>query len=136
MATPKEQEKLEEEKENRMTLDFTKPELEYIKENANFTVEELTIFEMLTGKYGRETIVYIANKTNLSTATVSRRIKKIKKWCKKRTAFNMCIKISGVKNGLIEVQKIHQGKINMSQQCQKQGNVMAIFLCLKLVQYN
>ena len=71
-------EKLEEEKVNRMTLDFTKPELEYIKENANFTVEELTIFEMLTGKYGRETIVYIANKTNLSTATVSRRIKKIK----------------------------------------------------------
>ena len=70
--------KLEEEKENRMTLDFTKPELEYIKENANFTVEELTIFEMLTGKYGRETIVYIANKTNLSTATVNRRIKKIK----------------------------------------------------------
>ena len=71
-------EKLEEEKENRMVLDFTKPELDYIKANANFTIEELTIFEMLTGKYGRETIVYIANKTNLSTATVSRRIKKIK----------------------------------------------------------
>lgn len=80
MATPR---KLEEEKENRMTLDFTKPELEYIKENANFTVEELTIFEMLTGKYGRETIVYIANKTNLSTATVSRRINKIKRKIKK-----------------------------------------------------
>ena len=78
MATPKEQEKLEEEKENKVMLDFTKPELEYIKENANFTIEELTIFEMLTGKYGRETIVYIANKTNLSTVTVSRRIKKIK----------------------------------------------------------
>lgn len=75
MATPR---KLEEEKENKVMLDFTKPELEYIKENANFTIEELTIFEMLTGKYGRETIVYIANKTNLSTATVSRRIKKIK----------------------------------------------------------
>ena len=72
-----EKEKLEE-KENKVMLDFTKPELEYIKENANFTIEELTIFEMLTGKYGRETIVYIANKTNLSTATVSRRIKKIK----------------------------------------------------------
>ena len=71
-------EKLEEEKENKVMLDFTKPELEYIKENANITIEELTIFEMLTGKYGRETIVYIANKTNLSTATVSRRIKKIK----------------------------------------------------------
>ena len=78
MSTPKEQEKLEEEKESKVMLDFTKPELEYIKENANFTIEELTIFEMLTGKYGRETIVYIANKTNLSTATVSRRIKKIK----------------------------------------------------------
>lgn len=83
MATPKEQEKLEEEKENKVMLDFTKPELEYIKENANFTIEELTIFEMLTGKYGRETIVYIANKTNLSTATVSRRIKKIKSKIKK-----------------------------------------------------
>lgn len=54
MATPKEQEKLEEEEENKVMLDFTKPELEYIKENANFTIEELTIFEMLTGKYGRE----------------------------------------------------------------------------------
>lgn len=73
-----EKEKLEEEKENKVMLDFTKPELEYIKENANFTIEELTIFEMLTGKYGRETIVYIADKMNLSTATVSRRIKKIK----------------------------------------------------------
>ena len=44
--------KLEEER-NKITLDFTKPELEYIKENANVTVEELTIFEMLTGKYGK-----------------------------------------------------------------------------------
>ena len=83
MATPKEQEQLEEEKENKVMLDCTKPELEYIKENANFTIEELTIFEMLTGKYGRETIVYIANKMNLSTATVSRRIKKIKNKIKK-----------------------------------------------------
>lgn len=85
MATPKEQEheKSEEEKENKSILDFTKPELEYIKDNANFTVEELKIFEMLTSKYGRETIVYIANKTNLSTATVSRRIKKIKSKIKK-----------------------------------------------------
>ena len=83
MATPKEQEKLEEEEENKVMLDFTKPELEYIKENANFTIEELTIFEMLTGKYGRKKIVYIANKTNLSTATVSRRIKKIKSKIKK-----------------------------------------------------
>lgn len=78
MATPKRQEQLEKEERSRMTLDFTKFELEYIKENANFTVEELKIFEMLTGKHGRETIVYIADKMNLSTATVSRRIKKIK----------------------------------------------------------
>lgn len=91
MATPKKQEQLkkiqeksyEEEKEDKIIFDFTKQELEYIKENANFTIEELTIFEMLTGKYGRETIVYIANKTNLSTATVSRRIKKIKSKIKK-----------------------------------------------------
>lgn len=76
-------EELEEEKENKVILDFTKPELDYIKENANFTIEELTIFEMLTGKHGRETIVYIANKTNLSTATVSRRINKIKRKIKK-----------------------------------------------------
>ena len=76
-------EKLEEENVNKVMLDFTKPELEYIKENANFTIEELTIFEMLTGKYGRETIVYIANKTNLSTATISRRINKIKRKIKK-----------------------------------------------------
>ena len=82
MATPK-QEKLEEKKANKVMLDFTKPELEYIKENANFTIEELTIFEMLTGKHGRETIVYIADKMNLSTATVSRRIKKIKSKIKK-----------------------------------------------------
>lgn len=83
MSTPKESKQGQEKKENKMTLDFTKPELEYIKENANFTIEELTIFEMLTGKYGRETIIYIANKTNLSTATVSRRIKKIKNKIKK-----------------------------------------------------
>ena len=83
MATPTEQKQGQEKEENKMTLDFTKPELEYIKENANFNIEELTIFEMLTGKYGRETIVYIANKTNLSTATVSRRIKKIKNKIKK-----------------------------------------------------
>lgn len=88
MATPKTQEqkelkKLKESKENKITLEFTKPELEYIKENANFTIEELKIFEMLTGKYGRETIVYIASKTNLSTATISRRIRKIKSKIKK-----------------------------------------------------
>lgn len=85
MATPKKQELKgsKESKENNLILEFTKPELDYIKENANFTIEELNIFEMLTGKYGRETIVYIANKMNLSTATISRRIRKIKNKIKK-----------------------------------------------------
>lgn len=83
MATPEKQglRKLKESEgleENRLILDFTKPELDYIKENANFTVEELKIFEMLTSKYGRATIIYISDKLNISTATVSRRIKKIK----------------------------------------------------------
>lgn len=76
MATPKEKE--QEKEENNMTLDFTKPEIDYILENANFTYEEERIFILLTGKNGRESIVYIANEINLSTATVSRRIKKIK----------------------------------------------------------
>ena len=73
-----EKEKLEEEKANRMTLDFTKPELEYIKENANFTIEEEQIFKMLTSKYGRASIVNISLTMNMSESTVKRRIKQIK----------------------------------------------------------
>jgi len=61
-----------------MKFDFTKPELEYILNNANFTVEQEEIFKMLTSKYGRASIVNIAIKMNMSESTVKRRIKQIK----------------------------------------------------------
>jgi DNA-binding NarL/FixJ family response regulator len=70
------QKKLEEENANK--LDFTKPELEYILNNANFTIEQEEIFKMLTSKYGRASIVNIAIKMNMSESTVKRRIKQIK----------------------------------------------------------
>ena len=61
-----------------MKFDFTKPELDYILNNANFTVEQEQIFKMLTSKYGRASIVNIAIKMNMSESTVKRRIKQIK----------------------------------------------------------
>ena len=73
METPK---RLEEESVKR--LDFTTPELEYILNNANFTVEQEEIFKMLTSKYGRASIVNISLKMNMSESTVKRRIKQIK----------------------------------------------------------
>lgn len=75
MEAPK---KLEEEKDIKINFDFTKPELEYILNNANFTVEQEEIFKMLTSKYGRASIVNISIKMNMSESTVKRRIKQIK----------------------------------------------------------
>ena len=72
------QKKLKEEKEVKINFDFTKKELEYILENANFTVEQEKIFKMLTSKYGRASIVNISIKMNMSESTVKRRIKQIK----------------------------------------------------------
>lgn len=72
------QKKLEEEKEVKINFDFTKKELEYILENANFTVEQEEIFKMLTSKYGRASIVNISLTMNMSESTVKRRIKQIK----------------------------------------------------------
>ena len=74
MEAPK---KLEEEKEVKR-FDFVKSELDYILENANFTIEQEQIFKMLTSKYGRASIVNIAIKMNMSESTVKRRIKQIK----------------------------------------------------------
>ena len=55
--------------------ELTRPELESIIENANFTEDELVVFKMLTkGK----TITEIAQKTNACNRTVCRRIEKIK----------------------------------------------------------
>ena len=61
-----------------MKFDFIKPELDYILENANFTIEEEQIFKMLTSKYGRASIVNISLTMNISESTVKRRIKQIK----------------------------------------------------------
>lgn len=72
------QKKLEEEKDVKINFDFTKKELEYILENANFTVEQEEIFKMLTSKYGRASIVNISLTMNMSESTVKRRIKQIK----------------------------------------------------------
>ena len=78
MATPEEQkqEKLEEENVNK--LDFTKFELDYILQNANFNDIQLRIFNRLTDKFGRQKIVKIAIEENISERTVSRIIKQIK----------------------------------------------------------
>ena len=59
-------------------FDFVKSELDYILENANFTVEQERIFKMLTSKYGRASTVSIAMKMNMSESTVKRRIRQIK----------------------------------------------------------
>lgn len=75
MSTPQKQ---EEEKENKVKFDFTKQEKDYILQNANFTEEQEKIFNMLTGKEGRKSIIAISFEMNMSESTVKRRIKQIK----------------------------------------------------------
>lgn len=62
-----------------MTYDFTKKELDFIIENANFNDRQLEIFNRLTDKRGRQTIVQISLEMNISTRTIDREIKRIKK---------------------------------------------------------
>lgn len=69
----------EEKGSNLMVYDFTKKEIDYIKENANFTEIQENIFDRLTDKKGRQTIIKISMEENISTATVSRIIKQIKR---------------------------------------------------------
>ena len=71
-----EKEKLEEENVNK--LDFTKFEIDYILQNANFNDIQLKVFNRLTDKHGRQKIVKIAIEENISERTVSRIIKQIK----------------------------------------------------------
>ena len=71
-----EKEKLEEESVNK--FDFTKIELDYILQNANFNDIQLRIFNRLTDKVGRQKIYQIAMEENISERTVSRIIKQIK----------------------------------------------------------
>lgn len=68
-----------EQESKNVKFDFTQFELNYILENANFTEEQEKIFNMLTSKYGRQTIVCISMNMNMSESTVKRRIKQIKK---------------------------------------------------------
>lgn len=65
-------------KEGKVNFDFTKQELDYILQNANFTIEQEEIFKMLTSRYGRASIVSISIKMNMSESSVKRRIKQIK----------------------------------------------------------
>ena len=64
---------------NVMNYDFTKNELDFINENANFNDRQQEIFNRLTDKHGRQKIVKIAMEMCLSERTVSREIKSIKK---------------------------------------------------------
>lgn len=62
-----------------MKYDFTKIELDYINEMANFNEIQQAVFDRLTDKRGRQSIVQISMELNISTATVSRIIKQVKK---------------------------------------------------------
>lgn len=80
MATPKELEKelKDKEEENKITFDFTKIELDYIKKYANFNEIQEKVFDRLTDRKGKQKIVKIAIEENISERTVSRIIKQIK----------------------------------------------------------
>lgn len=74
MEAPK---KLEEEKD--VKFDFIQSELDYILENARFNQIQRKVFNRLTDIDGRQSIVKISIEEHISTATVSRIIKQIKK---------------------------------------------------------
>ena len=71
--------KLEEEKDVKINFDFTTPELEYILANARFNDIQRKVFSRLIDLNGRQSIVQISLGENISTATVSRIIKQIKR---------------------------------------------------------
>lgn len=68
--------KLEEENANK--FDFTQPELDYILTFARFNEIQTKVFNRLTDRRGRQTIVQISMEENISTSTVNRVIKQIK----------------------------------------------------------
>lgn len=65
--------------------ELTKPELEKIKENANFTDEELRIFKLLSQD---KSITDIAVRMSASNRTINRKISKIKQKISKLEVFN------------------------------------------------
>lgn len=58
--------------------DFTKPELDYIKENGNLTLKEKQVLELRNQEYP-PTIEQMAEIMGTSPTTVSRAIKSLKK---------------------------------------------------------
>lgn len=66
-------------KNTNVKFDFIKSEIDFILENANFNEIQEKVFNRLTDKKGRQSIVQISLEENISTATVSRIIKQIKK---------------------------------------------------------
>ena len=65
--------------------ELTKPELEKIKENANFTDEELRIFKLLSQD---KSITDIAVRMSASSRTINRKISKIKQNISKLEVLN------------------------------------------------
>lgn len=65
--------------------ELTKPELEQIKENANFTDEELRIFKLLSQD---KSITDIAVRMSASSRTINRKISKIKQKISKLEVLN------------------------------------------------
>jgi hypothetical protein len=52
--------------------------IDFINENANFNQEQQEVFNRLTDRRGRQSIVQISMEMNISTATTSRIIKQVK----------------------------------------------------------
>ena len=65
--------------EKDVKFDFIQSELDYILENARFNEIQRKVFNRLTDIDGRQSIVKISIEEHISTATVSRIIKQIKK---------------------------------------------------------
>ena len=65
--------------------ELTKPELEKIKENANFIDEELRIFKLLSQD---KSITDIAVRMSASSRTINRKISKIKQKISKLEVLN------------------------------------------------
>lgn len=61
-----------------MKYDFTKAEIEYINENARFDIRQQEVFDRLTDRRGRQSIVQMSMEMNLSTATIERIVKQVK----------------------------------------------------------
>lgn len=64
--------------ENVGKFDFTQPELDYILNYARFNEIQTKVFNRLTDRHGRQSIVKISMEENISISTVNRIIKQIK----------------------------------------------------------